>query len=36
VLDVDNLIELAESRLKRGLTDEECRQFLHLESCPEE
>jgi len=36
VLDVDDLIELAKSRLTRGLTDDECRQFLHLENCPEE
>ncbi|MEA3439011.1 MAG: protein kinase [Chloroflexota bacterium] len=34
VLDNDDLIALAQSRLTRGLTGEECRQFLHLESCP--
>jgi len=36
VLDTDDLIELAESRLTRRLTEQECHQFLHLETCPEE
>jgi hypothetical protein len=27
---------LAESRLTRGLTEEECQQFLHMDSCPAE
>ncbi len=34
-LDIDELISLAKSRLTRQLTDKECRQYLHLESCPE-
>jgi WD40 repeat protein len=34
-LDLDELIELAHERLTRGLTEEECRQFLHVETCPE-
>ncbi len=33
-LDMDDLIALAEARLTRGLTDEECRKFLHAEPCP--
>ena len=36
VLDMDALIKLAKSRLTRGLTEDECQQFLHLEQCPEE
>ena len=33
-LDVNELIQIAESRVTRLLTDEECRQLLHLDSCP--
>jgi WD40 repeat protein len=33
VLDVDELMALAQSRVTRALTDEECRQYLHVESC---
>ncbi len=33
-LNVDELVALAQSRLMRGLTDQECRKFLHEESCP--
>jgi WD40 repeat protein len=33
-LDRDDLISLAEARLTRDLTDDECRQYLHVESCP--
>ncbi len=36
VLDVDELLALAESRVSRSLTDEECQTYLHLEACPEE
>jgi WD40 repeat protein len=36
LLDVDELVTLAESRLTRTLTLEECQTYLHLESCPEE
>jgi WD40 repeat protein len=34
VLDIGALSELARARLTRGLTDEECRKFLHVEVCP--
>jgi len=33
-LDLDELIELARERVTRSLTEEECRQYLHLEKCP--
>lgn len=33
-LHLDDLIELARSRVTRNLTDEECRQFLHRNVCP--
>jgi WD40 repeat protein len=36
LLDVDELIALAQSRVSRDLTDEECRQYLHVQSCPTE
>ncbi len=35
VLDIDTLLSLAQQRLTRSLTTEECRQFLHLDECPE-
>lgn len=35
VLDLDDLIGIAERRLTRSLTDDECRQYLHVEACPE-
>jgi WD40 repeat protein len=35
VLDRDELIELAQSRVTRSLTTEECRQYLHVIGCPE-
>ena len=35
VLDLDMLIELAQARVSRSLTDNECQQYLHLEACPE-
>ena len=35
ILPVDELIALARSRLTRTLTPEECRQYLHVEVCPE-
>jgi WD40 repeat protein len=34
VLDLDELIRLAQSRVTRTLTEQECRQYLHTESCP--
>ena len=33
-LELDDLIEIAENELTRTFTDEECRQYLHLPSCP--
>jgi WD40 repeat protein len=35
VLSIEELVELAQSRLTRTWTTEECQQFLHLEECPE-
>ncbi|HSM70397.1 MAG TPA: BTAD domain-containing putative transcriptional regulator [Anaerolineales bacterium] len=34
LLNVEELIELAKSRLTRSLTTEECQQYLHVEQCP--
>jgi hypothetical protein len=34
VLDLNELIRLAHSRVTRTLTEQECRQYLHMESCP--
>ncbi len=34
-LDLDTLIEIAEDRLTRGFTEEECRQYLHADRCPD-
>jgi WD40 repeat protein/DNA-binding SARP family transcriptional activator len=34
VLPIDDLLKIARSRLHRGLTEQECRQYLHLETCP--
>jgi WD40 repeat protein len=33
---VDDLISLAQSRLTRSLTEEECQQYLHVAACPTE
>jgi WD40 repeat protein/DNA-binding SARP family transcriptional activator len=33
-LDLDDLVEIAEHKLTRTLTDAECRQYLHLTQCP--
>ncbi len=33
-LHLDHLLEIARRELTRSLTDEECRQYLHLERCP--
>jgi WD40 repeat protein len=35
-LDIDNLLEIARRNVTRSLTDEECRQYLHVEVCPPE
>jgi WD40 repeat protein len=34
-LDVEDLVSIARSRLTRGFSADECRQYLHLESCPD-
>lgn len=34
VLPIDELPPIARSRLHRGFTEQECRQYLHLETCP--
>jgi WD40 repeat protein/serine/threonine protein kinase len=34
VLPVDELVEIARSRLTRGLTERECLQYLHASPCP--
>jgi WD40 repeat protein len=34
LLPIDELVELARGRVTRDLTDDECRQYLHLERCP--
>jgi hypothetical protein len=31
---VEALVELAQSRLTRWFTPEECRQYLHVDECP--
>ena len=36
ILPIEELIAVAQSRLTRSLTDDECRQYLHLDACPEE
>ena len=33
-LDQEELKALAQERVTHSLTDEECRQYLHLDSCP--
>jgi hypothetical protein len=32
-LDRDDLVEIAERKLTRTLTDAECRRYLHVEEC---
>ncbi|MET0526582.1 MAG: BTAD domain-containing putative transcriptional regulator [Nocardioides sp.] len=34
-LDLDELVDIAGERVTRGLTDAECRQYLHTDTCPE-
>jgi WD40 repeat protein len=34
LLPIDELRELARERVTRTLTDEECRQYLHVAKCP--
>ena len=33
-LNIEDLIAIAKSRLTRGLTDEECKKYLHVDACP--
>lgn len=33
-LDLDDLVAIAQTRLTRALTDVECQQYLHVETCP--
>ena len=33
-LDLDDLVEIGEREITRGLTDAECRQYLHVPDCP--
>jgi WD40 repeat protein/DNA-binding SARP family transcriptional activator/class 3 adenylate cyclase len=33
-LDIDDLLEIARKEVTRPLTDEECRQYLHVDRCP--
>jgi WD40 repeat protein len=35
-LDIDDLLEIARQNVTRSLTDEECRQYLHVEVCKPE
>jgi WD40 repeat protein len=34
-LDVDDLLQIARQNVTRSLTDEECRQYLHVDRCPQ-
>jgi WD40 repeat protein len=34
VLPIEELVDLAQSRVTRSLTTEECQQFLHVDECP--
>jgi beta-lactam-binding protein with PASTA domain len=34
VLSTEQLLDLARARVRRAMTDEECRFYLHLEACP--
>jgi hypothetical protein len=34
LLPIDEVRELASTRVTRSLTDEECRQYLHVGKCP--
>jgi WD40 repeat protein len=36
VLPIDQLIPIARDRLRRDFTEQECRQYLHLESCADQ
>jgi WD40 repeat protein len=34
LLKIEDLVKLAQSRLTRSLTAEECQKYLHVEACP--
>ncbi len=34
IVDLDDLVALARSKVTRGLSAEECQKFLHQDSCP--
>jgi len=34
-LDIDDLLQIARHRVTRPLTDQECRQYLHVKDCPD-
>jgi WD40 repeat protein len=34
IISIDELMEVAQSRLSRGFTTDECRIYLHLDACP--
>lgn len=34
-LDIDDLLRIARQNVTRSLTDEECRQYLHVAQCPQ-
>jgi WD40 repeat protein len=34
LLDIEELMALARSRLTRDFTEDECQRFLHLDTCP--
>jgi WD40 repeat protein/DNA-binding SARP family transcriptional activator len=36
LLPIDEFVALARTRLTRSLTDDECRQYLHVEQCPQD
>jgi WD40 repeat protein len=33
-LDIDDLLAIAREKVTRSLTDEECQQYLHVDTCP--
>jgi len=35
-LELEDLVAIATDRVTRTLTDDECRQYLHVETCPED
>jgi hypothetical protein len=34
IVDLNDLVDLARSKVTRGLTAEECQKFLHQDQCP--